>query len=60
MSATDRQTDREKKTKHDPLLITQIDFTLLDFQFIFRVLSHKEIKCSLNQEFINTCIFKNH
>ena len=52
-----RQTDREKKTKHDLLLITQINFTLLNFQFICRVLSHKEINCALNQEFRNMCIF---
>jgi hypothetical protein len=53
-------TNREKRKKHDPLLITQIDFTLMDFQFICRVLSHKEIKGALNQEFRNTCIFKTH
>jgi hypothetical protein len=34
-------------------LITQIDFMLLDFQSIRLVLSHKQIKCALNQGFKN-------
>jgi hypothetical protein len=38
-------------------LITQTDFMLLDFQFIRLLLSHKQIKCVLNQDFKS--LFKN-